>query len=105
MVKGRNLLPPFSIGGWKVLPVHLVPAVSRQFGAEGQDLTTNHPINPDPLIPWSLVRTMVGVGRTTIWRLRKAGLFPAPRLIGQRQVWFTSEILAWQSSLPVAGAA
>lgn len=67
-------------------------------------MAPNTSINADPLIPWSLVRTMVGVGRTTVWRLRKAGLFPAPRLIGQRQVWFTSEIVAWQSSLPVAGA-
>lgn len=103
MVKGRKLLRRVSIGGWKVLPVHSVPAVPAVRDGKS-DLATTHPINPDPLIPWSLVRTMVGVGRTTVWRLRKAGLFPAPRLIGQRQVWFTSEIVAWQSSLPVAGA-
>ena len=58
----------------------------------------------ETLIPWSVVRRMIGVGRTTVWRLRKAGMFPQPRMVGHRQVWLASEIAAWQAGLPTAGA-
>jgi predicted DNA-binding transcriptional regulator AlpA len=58
----------------------------------------------DAMIPWSIVRTLVGIGRTTAWRLRRAGEFPQPRQVGARQFWCVREIAAWQAALPTAGA-
>lgn len=65
-------------------------------------MLTDYPT--DTLIPWAVVRTLVGIGRTTAWRLRRTGLFPSPRQIGTRQFWLKSEIARWQTSLPVLGA-
>lgn len=57
---------------------------------------------PDALIPWGVVRRLIGIGRTTVWQLRRNGQFPQPRRVGQRQLWFVSDITAWQAALPVA---
>lgn len=39
---------------------------------------------------------MVGLSRTTVWRLEQAGNFPARRKISSGTVgWFESEVLAW----------
>lgn len=42
------------------------------------------------------IAEMVGLSATTIWRLRRAGQFPAPIQISSRRVGFVeSEIIAW----------
>ncbi len=47
---------------------------------------------------------LTGIGRTTIWRLEKAGTFPTRRLISTRSVgWFSAEIDAWIASRAPAG--
>jgi prophage regulatory protein len=45
-----------------------------------------------------------GLGRTTIWRLEKAGQFPRRRKIGNGIVaWLESEVDEWIRSRPIAG--
>ena len=41
---------------------------------------------------------MVGLSRTTIWRLEKTGLFPMRRKISSGTVgWLESEVLSWMA--------
>lgn len=65
-------------------------------------MTIVNPAAPDTLLSWATVKKLVGVSRTTIWRMRHQGLFPPPRVVGGRHVWLSSEIAAWQAALPVA---
>jgi prophage regulatory protein len=45
----------------------------------------------------------VGLGRTTVWRLERAGDFPARRRIGNGTVaWLESEVEEWIQGRPVA---
>lgn len=45
------------------------------------------------------VREMTGLSETTMWRLRKAGQFPAPlRLSAGRIGWIRAEVEAWRES-------
>ncbi len=47
------------------------------------------------------VTTMTGLSRMTIYRLERAGLFPAPRKLGQNSVgWIDEDITAWIASTP-----
>jgi len=52
------------------------------------------------------LRDVVNLGRTTIWRLQKAGQFPARRqLTDKRVAWLAEEIRAWAEGRPkVAGS-
>lgn len=68
-------------------------------------MTTDVQRLPDALLPWSKLRHMVGLCRTTVWSLRRQGRFPQPRKIGARHFWLASDIAAWQADLPLAGAA
>jgi prophage regulatory protein len=46
------------------------------------------------------VLEIVRVGRSTLWRMVKAGKFPKPKHIAtNRRVWFLDEVIAWQNSL------
>ena len=46
-----------------------------------------------------------GMGRTTVWRLEKAGRFPSRRQISPGSVaWLKDEVDAWISSRPLAAA-
>lgn len=49
------------------------------------------------LLAWKTVRPMVGnLGRTTWWRLIRAGQAPRPiRISPGRVAWLESEILEW----------
>ena len=49
------------------------------------------------------VMKMVGVSNTTIWRMEKAGLFPARKRISAGAVgWLASEVVAWLESRQAA---
>ena len=49
------------------------------------------------------VETRVGLARTTIYRLMRAGQFPAPLKVGPKAVrWPASEIDDWLASRPRA---
>jgi prophage regulatory protein len=45
----------------------------------------------------------VGLSRTTLWRMARAGAFPKPRLLspGGTCFWLESEIVTWLKSRPV----
>lgn len=50
----------------------------------------------DRLLPWPQVREIVGLSRTTAWRLQKAGLFPLPVQVSVNRVaWRERDIEAW----------
>ncbi len=53
----------------------------------------------DRLLPWSQVKVISGLSRTTVWRLQKTGDFPAAVQMSPNRVgWWQSEILAWRKS-------
>jgi prophage regulatory protein len=46
------------------------------------------------------VLEIVPVGRTTLYRMEKAGRFPRSTYISpNRRVWFEDEIIAWQNAV------
>ena len=48
------------------------------------------------LIRFPEVQSMVGLSRTTIWRLEQKGKFPARRKLGENSVaWIKEEIEKW----------
>lgn len=50
----------------------------------------------DRLLRWPQVREIVGLSRTTAWRLQKAGLFPTPVWVSVNRVaWRERDIEAW----------
>jgi prophage regulatory protein len=61
---------------------------------------------PDRLMSLPEVqRATGGLGRTTIWRLERAGQFPQRRqVVGTRVAWMESEVLAWVQARPHAAA-
>lgn len=53
------------------------------------------------LIRTAEVLARTGLSRTTIWRLERAGLFPARRRLGPNSVgWLESEIDEWVAGRP-----
>ena len=55
----------------------------------------------DRLLPRAEVERRVGLGRSAIYRMMRAGEFPAPLQIGPKTVrWRESEIAAWVDGLP-----
>ena len=53
----------------------------------------------DRFLPWRKVRDITGLGRTTAWRLRRAGDFPHPVPISPGRVaWRERDIAAWNES-------
>lgn len=51
----------------------------------------------DRILPWSLVKIISGLSRTTVWRMQKAGDFPACVQVSSNRVgWWQSELLAWR---------
>lgn len=65
-------------------------------------MTQENPAPPDRLLTWTTVSQMVGVCRSTIWKLRRQGLFPTPRKVCGRNVWRLADVIAWQTALPEA---
>lgn len=51
----------------------------------------------DRILPWSQVKIICGLSRTTVWRLQKSGDFPACVQVSLNRVgWWQSELLAWK---------
>ena len=52
------------------------------------------------------LKTLVPLGRTTIWRMEREGRFPRSRRIGKSaKAWLETEVLAWMQERAVEGAA
>jgi prophage regulatory protein len=50
------------------------------------------------MVLWPEVHTLVGLSRTTIWRMERTGHFPRRVLLSARAVgWQESELKAWLS--------
>lgn len=46
------------------------------------------------------VLAIVPVGRSTLWRMEKAGKFPkAKHIATNRRIWFEDQVIAWQNGL------
>ena len=59
--------------------------------------------DPDAYFRFPQVRERTGLSRTTIFRLIKAGDFPAPKSLGVRAVgWKVSAVRDWCASRPDA---
>lgn len=51
----------------------------------------------DRILPWSQVKVICGLSRTTVWRMQKSGDFPPCVQVSQNRVgWWQSELLAWR---------
>jgi prophage regulatory protein len=71
-------------------------AANRQ-QAETAD-TTSDKFKPRRMLSEKQVLAIVPVGRTTLYRMEKAGRFPRSTYISpNRRVWFEDEIVAWQN--------
>lgn len=58
----------------------------------------------DRLLPWSRVRDITGLSRSTAWRLQRRGDFPAPVPLSPGRVgWWESELTAWKAARRTAG--
>jgi prophage regulatory protein len=55
---------------------------------------------PRRMLSEKQVLEIVPVGRTTLYRMEKAGRFPRSTYISpNRRVWFEDEIVAWQAAV------
>lgn len=55
------------------------------------------PLMEDRILPWSQVKVISGLSRTTVWRLQKTGDFPMPVQVSVNRVgWRQSEVLEWR---------
>lgn len=51
----------------------------------------------DRILPWSQVKVISGLSRTTIWRMQRTGDFPMAVQVSRKRVgWWQSELLAWK---------
>jgi predicted DNA-binding transcriptional regulator AlpA len=50
------------------------------------------------------VLALVPVGRTTLWRMERAGKFPKATYVSpNRRLWFESDVVAWQREIDGRG--
>ena len=55
---------------------------------------------PRRMLNEAQVLQIIPVGRTTLYRMEKAGRFPKSTYISpNRRVWFEDEIIAWQNAV------
>lgn len=53
----------------------------------------------DRILPWSQVKVISGLSRTTVWRLQKTGDFPSSVQVSMNRVgWRQSDLLDWKKS-------
>ncbi|MCX7143777.1 MAG: AlpA family phage regulatory protein [Proteobacteria bacterium] len=53
----------------------------------------------EKFVRWSTLQTQVGLSRTTIWRMERAGCFPRRRQLSSNSVaWLQSEVEHWKQS-------
>lgn len=61
------------------------------------------PVGPRPrrMLSEKQLLAIIPFGRSTLWRMEKAGNFPKPVSVDgtNRRYWFEDEIVAWQDSL------
>ncbi len=59
----------------------------------------------EPIYPWPEARRMFGnIGRTTAWRMIRAGELPKPVYISANRIgWRHSDIAAWQAQRATGG--
>jgi prophage regulatory protein len=72
--------------------------------ANGQqaEIVDGVPVRPEPrrMLNEKQVLEIVPVGRTTLYRMEKAGRFPRSTYISpNRRVWFEDEIIRWQTAV------
>lgn len=73
--------------------------------AAQQKQSRNEDGAPEKSVPRRMVNEkqvleIVPVGRTTLYRMEKAGRFPRSTYISpNRRVWFEDEIIAWQNAV------
>ena len=73
-------------------------AANRQ-QAETEDVAPDKS-GPRRMLSEKQVLEIVPVGRTTLYRMEKAGRFPKSTYISpNRRVWFENEIIAWQHAV------
>jgi prophage regulatory protein len=71
----------------------------KQPAAETEDGARNKS-GPRRMLSEKQVLEIVPVGRTTLYRMEKAGRFPKSTYISpNRRVWFDDEIIAWQNAV------
>lgn len=55
----------------------------------------------DPALPLPKVQEATGLGRVTLWRMVRAGTFPAPIYLTERKIgWRESEVVKWLEARP-----
>jgi len=72
---------------------------ARRQEAETEDVALDKS-GPRRMLSEKQVLAIVPVGRSTLWRMEKAGRFPKSTYISpNRRVWFEDEIIAWQKAV------
>jgi predicted DNA-binding transcriptional regulator AlpA len=75
----------------------MIAAIRQE--AESEDAAPDKP-GPRRMLNEKQVLQIVPVGRTTLYRMEKAGRFPKSTYISpNRRVWFEDEIIAWQNTV------
>src|SRR3954453_21475822 len=70
--------------------------VTRQVEADMED----RPPEPRRMLSEKQVLEIVPIGRTTLYRMEKAGKFPRSTYISpNRRIWYEDEITAWQATV------
>ncbi len=71
----------------------MAAADEREDGAPGQS-------SPRRMLSEKQVLEIIPVGRTTLYRMEKAGKFPRSTYISpNRRIWYEDEIIAWQNAV------
>jgi prophage regulatory protein len=72
---------------------------ARRQEAETEDAARDES-DPRRMLNEAQVLAIIPVGRSTLWRMEKAGRFPKSTYISpNRRVWFADEIIAWQRAV------
>jgi prophage regulatory protein len=67
---------------------------------EADEIGTTDKSGPRRMLNEKQVLEIIPVGRTTLYRMEKAGRFPRSTYISpNRRVWFEDEIAAWQNAV------
>src|SRR5262245_47967334 len=79
--------------------LYFVMATANREEAEAEDSAPDKS-RPRRMLSEKQVLEIVPVGRTTLYRMEKAGHFPRSTYISpNRRVWFEDEITSWQNAV------
>jgi prophage regulatory protein len=86
-----------------------VDRLSRQHHALRVEAEMDHAVDPalnaQRLLRLSEVSTMIGLGRSSIYRYVSEGRFPSPIHVGYRSVrWKLADVLTWRAHISGTGA-